>query len=279
MATAFTEITDWDDAYANAPYIPGSDGFPERRAAKAAACRDGLIAKGRAELDIAYGPHDRQRYDLFRPEAAPKGTLVFVHGGYWLRFDKSFWSNLAEGGLSAGYAVAMPSYPLAPEASIPEITASIGKAIEGVAGSTDGPILLAGHSAGGHLVSRMMCQTSPLRPQVKERITRVVSISGVHDLRPLMKTAMSADLQLDTDVCTAESPALLMPEPGLEIVCWVGADERPEFVRQNALLANAWTGLGAKTMTVEEPGRHHLDVIDGLEDANSGLMHAVLGLH
>src|SRR6185295_1629806 len=98
----------------------------------------------------------------------------------------------------------------------------------------------------------------------RARISHTVSISGLHDIRPLMKAAMNADLGIDEAEARSESPALLAPMRDARLTCWVGSAERPEFVRQNALLANIWTGLGAKTCTVEEPGRHHFDVIDGL---------------
>ena len=73
-----------------------------------------------------------------------------------------------------------------------------------------------------------------------------------------------------------ESPALLEPMPNARVTCWVGSAERPEFVRQNALLANIWTGLGAKTCMIEEPGRHHFDVIDGLADPDHPLTRTLL---
>ena len=53
-------------------------------------------------------------------------------------------------------------------------------------------------------------------------------------------------------------------------------DERAEFLRQNALLANMWTGLGATTASVEEPDRHHYSVIEGLEDASHPLTRTLL---
>ena len=61
-------------------------------------------------------------------------------------------------------------------------------------------------------------------------------------------------------------------------VAIVGAGERPEFIRQNALLANIWTGLGAQTCTVEEPGRHHFNVIDGLADPHHAIVQTLLSL-
>lgn len=94
----------------------------------------------------------------------------------------------------------------------------------------------------------------------------MLSISGVHDLRPLMNTAVNQQLRLDDAVASAQSPALLRPQPGTRITCWVGGNERSEFIRQNALLANIWVGLGAATAVVEEPDRHHLSVVEGLAD-------------
>jgi arylformamidase len=59
------------------------------------------------------------------------------------------------------------------------------------------------------------------------------------------------------------------------VTCWVGAGERSEFIRQNALLANIWKGLGAETAVVEEPDKHHFNVLDGLEDPNHPLVDAL----
>jgi hypothetical protein len=103
-----------------------------------------------------------------------------------------------------------------------------------------------------------------------------VSISGVHDLRPLMRIALNATLRLDADEARRESPALLEPLPGTRLTCWVGSSERAEFVRQNALLASIWKGLGAATTTVEEPDRHHFDVVDGLADPEHPLTRTLL---
>lgn len=266
-------ITDWDDAYANAAHIDDAASYPPKWAAAAAQFRD---HHENAELDVAYGPGERNRLDLFRPTGRPKGLVVFVHGGYWRAFDKSSWSHLAAGPLAQGWAVALPSYTLAPAARIAEITQEIGAAITCAADKTEGPIRLTGHSAGGHLVSRMICENAPLPGAVSARIAKVVSISGVHDLRPLIRTGMNADLHIDNAEGQSESPALLAPADGARLTCWVGADERPEFVRQNALLANIWTGLGAETDVVEDAGFHHFDVIDALAQADSPLTRSLL---
>lgn len=266
-------IRDWDDAYANRDHIPGADAYPARWASGAAAFRE--AAGDRARLDIAYGEDPRQALDLFLPDGPPKGLFVFVHGGYWRAFGKSDWSHLAAGARDRQWAVAVPGYRLAPAARISEIIADAAAAVNAAAALVAGPLILSGHSAGGHLATRMVSAPSPLAPTVLRRVRHVVSISGVHDLRPLLRTRINEDLHLDLASARADSPALLEPAPETRLLCWVGGDERPEFRRQSALLANVWTGLGADCAHVEERGRHHFDVIDGLCDAGSALCQAI----
>jgi arylformamidase len=96
--------------------------------------------EARAELDIAYGTRPRESLDLFLPAGAARGLVVIVHGGFWLRFDKSDWSDLAAGSLALGWAVAVPSFPLAPETRLAGIARLIARALELAASRVEGPI-------------------------------------------------------------------------------------------------------------------------------------------
>lgn len=253
-----------DDAYQNAAYIPGGESYPDRWAGAAKAFRDSALC----ELDLIYGTTARQRFDLFHPARLSKGLLVFVHGGYWLRFDKSFWSHLAAGPLAHGWTVAMPSYDLCPQARITEIGQQVGDAITIVADRVPGPIRLVGHSAGGHLVARASVPHHGHRWQ--ERVEKVVSVSPVADLAPLMRTSMNRDLQIDAAEAQAESPVHL-PVPRFDRTVWVGGDERPVFLEQADGLARHW---GCPCVVTE--GEHHFSVIDRLEDAESPLVTELL---
>lgn len=266
-------VEDWDDAYANGVNIPGGERWPEAWVQPAADFR--TVTGKRAEIDVAYGDHPRERFDLFRPAGEPRGLFVFVHGGYWLAFDKSYWSHLAAGAIGWGWAVAVPSYPLCPEVHVADITRSVARAVATAAARVGGPIRLAGHSAGGQIATRLLCGGTGLPDPVAGRLEKVMSISGVHDLRPLLRTKMNETLGLDLPEARSESPALLEPVLDVPVICWVGAAERAEFVRQNVLLANAWRGLGLATEAVEEPDRHHFNVIDGLEKADSPMAKAL----
>ena len=268
---AFT-VTDWDDAYENGRNIPGGADYPSAWEEPSASFR----ATSQARLNIAYGKGDRHVYDLFLPEGDPKGLFVFVHGGYWMALDKSYWSHLAAGPLAKGWAVAMPSYDLCPEVTIAEITAQVGAAITHAAQEIAGPIVLSGHSAGGHLVTAMMCEDTPLPADVAARLSHVLSISGLHDLRPLSFMWRKEALQLDMDTAAANSPALKRPLDGVRLTTWVGGGERQEFLRQSELLSNIWHGLGCVTQNIVDPDRHHFNVIDGLADPQGPMVATVL---
>ncbi|MEL0134226.1 MAG: hypothetical protein VW830_12305, partial [Rhodobiaceae bacterium] len=60
----------------------------------------------------------------------------------------------------------------------------------------------------------------------------------------------------------------------LVFVFIAGAVERPEFIRQNALLPLAWQGLGTPAYSRLLAGDHHFSVIDHLADAGSSLCDA-----
>ena len=265
--------TDWDDAYANMAYVAGSDAFPATWTADGAAYR----ASGVQWEEHSYGTDLRERFDVFWPKGQPKGLAVFVHGGYWLRTGKSDWSQFAEGARQRGWAVCLPQYTLAPDARISQITAQIGRAISTAANLVSGPIRLAGHSAGGHLVSRMMCEDTPLATDLMNRLECCVSISGLHDLRPIMRTEMNDKLALDRAEARQESAALQDPHRTARMTAWVGGGERPEFIRQAQILQTVWSGFDVE-INLHIDGKHdHFSVIEGLKDWQSSLTTCFVG--
>ena len=104
----------------------------------------------------------------------------------------------------------------------------------------------------------MGCLDGPLAEAERRRLERIVTISELFDLRPLLKTSMNATLRLDEQEALAESPRARKAAA-------------PEFVRQSELIANIWTGLGAATRCVRAPQRRHYDVVADLSDPDSAL--------
>jgi alpha-beta hydrolase superfamily lysophospholipase len=163
----------------------------------------------------------------------------------------------------------MLSYDLAPDVRVSQITRQVAVAVETISQRVAGPIYLAGHSAGGHLVSRMLCPDVPL--SMRGRIARVMPISPVADLRPLLRTDLNEDLKLDETEAAAESPILSKQMGATPVHVWVGSDERPAFIDQARWLQDAW-----QTELTLDPGKHHFNVIDGLLTSDSALMTALL---
>jgi arylformamidase len=248
-----------DLAYANSAFIPGGDAFPARWQAAATEFRN----TNPSRLDLPYGSGERQKFDLFLPTGTPRGLVVFLHGGYWMESDKSDWSHLAAGAVGRGWACAMVGYSLAPAVRIAEITAEAALAITTAVAMVPGPVVVTGHSAGGHLAARMGCADVRL----SARIERVVPISPLSDLSPLMDTTMNRTLWIDPEEALAESPALHALRGGVRAHVWVGGQERPAFLWQARTLSEAWDC----PWTVAA-GRHHFDVIECLQDTDSTLM-------
>lgn len=249
---------DLTDAYANASHIAGGDAFPALWAARAAAFRAAHPFEA-----LRYGDGPRETLDLFRPAGVARGLAVIVHGGYWMAFGGRDFSHLAGGALARGWAVAVVTYPLAPEARVGAIVRAVARATDRAATAVAGPVALTGHSAGGHLVLRLACGDVALG--CRGRLARVVAVSPLASLVPLLRTGMNATLGLDLAEAVAESP-ILRPRPALPVTAWVGADERPAFRLQAEWLSRAW---GAAL--VVEDGRHHFDVIDRLAQGHAPL--------
>ncbi|MEO1732643.1 MAG: alpha/beta hydrolase [Pseudomonadota bacterium] len=253
-----------DDAYANMTHIPKGSSYPDIWAKRAFAFRAALA--DRAVLGQPYGASPRQAYDLFLPGQTPLGTVIFVHGGYWYRFDKSSWSHLAAGALTRGWAVAMPSYDLCPSVGIPDITKQVARAIDAIAAQSDAPIALSGHSAGGQLVARCLSR-GMLKRSTLQRISHAAILSPVGDLRPLLKTSMNATLGLDAKTAISESPTLASRPAHVEVSIWVGEEERPAFLDQAQQLGAAWD-VDVRVVS----GRHHFDIISLLEAPETDLV-------
>ena len=118
--------------------------------------------------DVPYGPHARQVLDIFQPAsmpaAQPAGTVVFVHGGAFVRGDKQtspeIYDNVMFWFAKQGYLAVNMEYRLAPESSFPGGADDVALAMAwlnanaAAHGGNPAKMFLIGHSAGGtHVAS------------------------------------------------------------------------------------------------------------------------------
>lgn len=184
--------------------------------------------------------------------------LVYIHGGYWQALSAADSWYLAPGAVAHGWSYAAIEYTLAPAATIEQMVQEVANGVAAAAAELrPSMVVLAGHSAGAHLAA-MVALVHPARA----RVDRVVLVSGVYDLRPLVHTTVNDALGLDDTRATGLSPALLplADQRPATVVVW-GDNDTDAFRAQGAAFAQR---CGAEAF--ECAGRHHFDIVDDLVD-------------
>lgn len=270
--------TDWLDLqYNNRRRVPEAAQILQRWADASALVRE----QARGQLDLPYGPGRRQRLDVFSDSLAKAPVLVFIHGGYWRAMSKEDLSFIAAGFTGEGAVVVVPGYELCPAVSMERIPLQLAEALAWVwrhvadYGGDPNHIILAGHSAGGHLAALLSCfDWKSLAPDLPRQLIKgVLSISGVHDLTPLVGLPfLQEDLRLDEASARRLSP-VYHAAPDSPLYAAVGAAESEEFKRQSHLIQQAW-GDQAVPLVEEVAGYNHFDLLYDLV-APDGLTHAM----
>lgn len=227
-------------------------------------------------LDLSYGPSERHRLDLFHPQSGDAGgpVVLFIHGGYWQALDKSTSSHLARGANERGLTVAIPSYTLAPAAKLADIVAEMEAAANFVMQRTGRPLVVSGHSAGGHLTACLMARPDNLRMPVRA----AMPISGLFDLPPLVPTSINKALGLNPEEAHCMSPLEWNPPRDGRLIAVVGGAESSEFLRQSHAIVARWGQSGIATEYREVPDANHFDVIAGLADPDDPLVDMLVKL-
>lgn len=282
----------WLDAqYNNRARIAVSAQILERWDAQSARVR----RRPGAHLDLPYGTGVNEALDVFAPRTqgtAAVPVLVFIHGGWWRSLDKSDQSFLAPAFVDRGAIVVVPNYALCPAVRIETIAMQMVRALVWTHrnaarfGGDPARIVVAGHSAGGHLAAMMLCcdwravardAFAASRKLPARLVKSALAVSGLFDLAPLRRTPyLQADLRLTPAAVRRLSPVRFAPPAG-RLLAVVGGAESEEFLRQNALIRQAW-GMRAVPVCESVPGANHLTVLDALADPQSRLHALALDL-
>lgn len=276
--------------YNNRALVPDHMDYFERWARDSAQVRANIPCA----LDVTYGTGVGETLDVFpsaRTTGGPVPVLVFIHGGYWRSLDKFDHSFIAPPFTQAGFCVVVVNYALCPgtpdaPVNIPHIARQMEKALGWVwhqiaaHGGDPRRITVAGHSAGGQLAALLLTSVWPLigKGLPDGLVRNALSISGVHDLEPIMHTPMyQSVLHLTEQQVLQCSPARLLEPPTGTLYCAVGADESPEFLRQNQLMQDAW-GSHFVPRSVALPGLNHFSIVDALAKPGHDLHHMAQNL-
>ncbi len=146
------------------------------------------ILDGRVEKGVSYGKLERQKLDIYRPDGAPKATVMFVYGGSWQEGERGDYAFVAEALANAGFTTVIPDYRLYPDVKFPDFVNDAAAAFAAVRKSSDGPVFVMGHSAGGQIAALLSLDPrylarhdlSPCRD-----IAGLIGVSGPYDFLPL----------------------------------------------------------------------------------------------
>lgn len=238
-------------------------------------------------VEVAYGKAPREKIDIFPARRPGAPVFVYLHGGYWRALSKRDHSFVAPPLVDAGAMVVLPDYSLCPQVTIEHIVLQTVRALWWTwrhareYGGDPQHIVVAGHSAGGHLATMMLaCHWPAVHESLPTDLVKAaLSISGIYELEPMRHTPfLAADLGLTAASALRLSPAWMPPPSGhagrLAVV--VGGEESEEFHRQAALIRENW---GSRVVASEiVPGRNHMDVLHELASPGTNTHQLALDL-
>ncbi len=228
-------------------------------------------------LDLAYGQGARERLDFFPAPVKNAPTIVYFHGGYWQRGDKSVYSFLAEPFLKSGVSVALVNYDLCPAGSISGIVSQarqslswIWRTLEEIGASRD-RLYVMGHSAGGHITALLMATHWPTfgAGLPHDMIKGGVPISGLFELEPLRSTSINDAVRMTAEEARMQSPMLHVPATDAPQIVVCGGRETEEFHRQADEYVQAFSTSKRSFDRYVVPDADHFDELDALRDEKS----------
>ena len=259
-------------AFNNVAHV-GAEAVQARRAAWDAAS-EALRARRPGHLNLAYGPAERTRWDLY-PAADPHAPcLVHIHGGYWQRGSREAFACLAEGVLAHGWAAALPGYTLAPEAGLTRIVAELCRALDWLQAEAGGhgiagPVVLTGWSAGGHLTALLLGHP---------KVAAGLAVSGVFELAPLRDSPHVNDLVRLGEAEIATLSPMRLPGVAKPLTIAYGTAELPAMVASSR-------DYHARRAAEHLPGEllpvvraDHFTILDELRAPDGALTRAALRL-
>ena len=240
---------------------------------------------------VRYADHPDGVIDVFCPPrgAAAGPLVVLLHGGFWrVGWDRVHVRPMANGLVAEGCTVVVPEYRRVGgqgeraggwpatfddvRAVLADLTGLLAKAGLEPAG---GDLVVAGHSAGGHLALWLAAEGLPM--------TRAVGLAPVGDLRAAARDRLGDDAVVallggkPADVpdryAAADPAALLTDRAGCDLVVVHGTGDTKVPVGNSRGLVERHPFVELR----ELPGIEHFGLIDPLSAAWPTVLSAVRG--
>jgi len=221
--------------------------------------------------DVAYGPDDDQRFDVYLPrKAVQNAPVIFMaHGGGWKRGDKAMRSvvaNKVAHWLPKDCLFISTNYRLLPQAAPVEQAEDIVRAVIAAQrqasswGGDPSRFILMGHSAGAHLVA--LASAAPARAQRQGALPWLGAVLLDSASLDVVKTMEGPHLPLH-DNAFGSDPATWRRAspyhqltPGAPPMLAVASTERRSAVPQARHFAAKAASLGVRAEVLEQALSH-----------------------
>ena len=245
---------------------------------------DGLKERIPLLRDERYGDGPRQVADVF-PASRPGAPIVlFFHGGFWRGLSKDHLGFVAGPLAQVGAAAVLPGYDLCPSVSLQTVVTEAKQALlwtrQQAARLNGDPdrIYVAGNSAGAHLAAMMLAEDWTRHGLPRSPIAGAILVTGIYDLRPILRIQVNEDVRLSELDVPALSPQFLPLHCRVPTIVAAGAAEPPLWMEQSRRFAAKLSAAGADVRLMEVPGLHHFSITQSLSDSNAPLTRAILDL-
>jgi arylformamidase len=225
--------------------------------------------KSKGHLNLSYGRSEREILDIFPATSDSAPIHIFLHGGYWQALNKDSFSFIAEHINQQDECAIIVNYGLCPWVTVAEIISQIQKATRWILSNGEAygdtkRIQITGHSAGAHLLAKLVTTSWTEQGLEYAPFQRLNALSGLYDLQPLVMTSINQDLQLNPNTSKLVSPlfdTFRHRSGSIELNLLVGNLESDEYKKQSSQLKKAW-GSNLKVRYKTIPDTHHFSILD-----------------
>tara|TARA_Y100001934_G_scaffold256925_1_gene325445 strand:+ start:1620 stop:2486 length:867 start_codon:yes stop_codon:yes gene_type:complete len=231
----------------------------------------------KSTIDISYGKSEKQKLDFFSSPDINSPTVIFFHGGYWQRGDKSVYSFLANSFVKNNINFLAVGYDLCPKISITQIVSQAQEAIVWIWQNANkleinkDKFIVSGHSAGGHITGMMMgTEWNKISSDLPNNLILAgIPISALNLLEPIRHTTLNDALKMDKEEAKSQSPIYLPPKTNAQQLIVYGANETDEFHRQSNIYYEKFKSEKRKIERFIVPDADHFDEMNDLSNESS----------
>ena len=213
--------------------------------------------------------------------------VIFFHGGYWQLLSKNDALFPAKTFNDNGIAFSAVDYTLAPAASLGEMIEQCRRSIQWIYNNASqygydaDQIYVAGSSAGAHLAAMVILTDWTEYNLPLDIIKGGTLLSGIYDVRPIVKTYINEPLKLNLQDAKDLSPLFNVKENKTQLIVTWGENETTEFKRQSIEFENKWKEIGNRSTLLEVQHANHFDILFYMLDKDCSLrslmMRQILG--